>query len=103
VGRGRLLRPFLGPFASIGRYGSPRAAIIGEWVRSWRPADRCRAAARTWRTQIRSSITAVSGLEMGSYGAADGGSWWFMFVKEEKHQFARTDASQWWLRPASIR
>ncbi len=24
-------------------------------------------------------------------------------VKEEKHQFRRTDASQWWLRPASIR
>lgn len=24
-------------------------------------------------------------------------------LKEEKHQFRRTDASQWWLRPASIR
>ena len=39
----------------------------------------------------------------GSRGCGQGDGARSRALNEEKHQFRRTDASQWWLRPASIR
>ena len=57
---------------------------FGAWARGGRPHAPCRQP--HWR------------------GASSHAPRWRGFwLKEEKHQFRRTDASQWWLRPASIR